>query len=369
MELLNGTRMKAAYTMGVKPSGQESLVVVVKGTFLIPANPGAVPELAAVQLDPVMADEFTGEPGFSAPRFESDFAAFKPRCDVLLDGIAHAPAGKPLPRVQVGLRVGSLMKSFEVVGDRFWKKDFLGVAATHPLPFTRMPISYDRAFGGSDRSHADPRRHAALTSNPVGRGFHVNPEAVDGKPLPNTEEAGRPVTSPEGDYRPMSFGPVGRGWQPRLRHAGTYDQNWIDHVFPFLPADFDERHYQSAPDDQQIEYPRGGEEVVLMNLTPAGRAAFVLPAVGLPVTFYRRNGEESTGPAVVDTISIEPEAGRFSLVWRASLPLKKNMLEVAQVVVGRMSAGWHRARNGGKRWYPSLAALVREQSAGRSMEG
>jgi hypothetical protein len=56
MDLLNGTPMKAAFTMGVKPDGREYLVVVVKGTFLIPAMPGSNPQLAAVQPDPVMAD-------------------------------------------------------------------------------------------------------------------------------------------------------------------------------------------------------------------------------------------------------------------------------------------------------------------------
>jgi hypothetical protein len=364
MELVNGTAMKAAYTMGVKPDGRESLVVVVKGTYLIPSSPSTLPVLAKEQVDLVMADEFTGEPGFSATHRETDFSPFKPRCDVLLDGCAHAPAGRPAPRVQVGLRIGKLTKSFEVVGDRFWKKDFMGVAATPPAPFTTMPIGYHRAFGGSDNTHRDPKHHAACTTNPVGRGFHVNPEAMDGKPLPNTEETGKPVSAPNGKYLPMAFGPVGRGWPERLKHAGTYDQNWIDHVFPFLPADFDERHFQSAPEDQQIDYPRGGEELVLMNLTPAGRTAFLLPPLGLQVTYYPRRGEKIVAAAVVDTLFIEPEAGRFTVVWRSSLPLKKNMLEIAQAVVGEMSRGWQRAKAGGKKWYPSLAALTAEGGAG-----
>ena len=66
MELLNATGMEAAYTMGMEPSGRELLVVVVKGTFRIPQN-GEQPELADEQLPLVMADTFSGEPGFSAP--------------------------------------------------------------------------------------------------------------------------------------------------------------------------------------------------------------------------------------------------------------------------------------------------------------
>ena len=47
-----------------------------------------------------MADTFTGEPGFSAPVYEVDFAPRKPRCDVLLVGSAYAPEGRPATRVR-----------------------------------------------------------------------------------------------------------------------------------------------------------------------------------------------------------------------------------------------------------------------------
>jgi len=89
--------------MGMKPDGRELLVVVVKGTFSIPKSPSEVPELAEKQADLVMADEFTGEPGLSAPKYESDFAPFKPRCDVLLNGSAYAPGGQPSQTHQVGV--------------------------------------------------------------------------------------------------------------------------------------------------------------------------------------------------------------------------------------------------------------------------
>jgi hypothetical protein len=100
-----------------------------------------------------------------------------------------------------------------------------------------------------------------------------------------------------------------------------------------------------------------------MNLTPAGRTAFVLPPLDLQVTFYPRKEEEVVQAAVVDTLFIEPEAQRFTVTWRTSLPLRKNMLEISQVVVGKMSPAWYRARSGGKKWYPSLDALVREKLA------
>jgi hypothetical protein len=70
---------------------------------------------------------------------------------------------------------------------------------------------------------------------------------------------------------------MGRGWPGRIEYGGTYDQAWIDDVFPFLPADFDERYFQMAPPDQQIDPPRAGTDMQLANLTPRGREQFRLP--------------------------------------------------------------------------------------------
>jgi hypothetical protein len=182
-------------------------------------------------------------------------------------------------------------------------------------------------------------------------------------PLPNTEQSNEQVTAPNGRYRPMAFGPVGRGWQPRLDFAGTYDQNWLDNVFPFLPSDFDDRYFQAAPGDQQIEAPQGGEEVILLNLTPQGRAHFRLPATDVPVAFFPRSGKAIHQRGVLDTVLIEPDAGRLCLVWRASMPLRRNLFELAEVLVGPMSRAWWRARELGKTHYPGLNAFIRRGRA------
>jgi|SRR5580704_4917960 hypothetical protein len=362
MELLNATRMQAGYTLGMRPDGHEFLVVTVKGTFRLPGN-GGEPQLAEEQLPLVEADVFTGEPGFSAPLYETDYVPVKPRCDVLLNGSAHAPGARPAKRVTVSLQVGSFSKSFDVVGNRVWIAAMLGVVASAPEPFVLMPISYDRAFGGIDIAHPDPAKHRYYESNHAGVGFHqeTRREFIDGTPLPNTEEPGHPVNEPRGSYRPMAFGPIGRAWLPRFKLAGTYDQNWIDNIFPFLPPDFDDRYYQSAPADQQMDYPQGGEEVVLVNLTPEGHTSFSLPQLNMPVVFYLKHAENNEMQAVVDTIVIEPDLQRFTLTWRSSLPLRKNIFEVEQVLVGEMPRSWYRARELGKTYYPSLGALVAER--------
>jgi hypothetical protein len=351
MELINATRMVAGYTMGLEPSGRELLVVVIKGTFRFP-RPGEPPGHFALhdeQLPLVLADTFTGEPGLSAPVYEADFAPQKRRCDVLLLGSAYAPNERPVTRVEVEMRLGNWSKRFAVVGSRHWECRALNVTASPPGLFVKQPLSYDVAFGGTDLRHEDPSEHAAFMPNPVGRGFHkhIKMSWVDGAPLPLTEEIGHSVRDLAGNYRPMAFGPVGRGWSTRSCFAGTYDHEWLEKHFPFLPPDFDEQYFQGAPVDQQVPlqfFQNAPVDVTLENLTPDGVAHFTIPHLIAPVHVFPKRGEREDYTAALDTVVVEPDAHRFSLSWRVARPIRKNFFEIAQVLVGKKGKEWWQQR-------------------------
>lgn len=347
-DLLNTTRLQVDFALGLDVDGRERLVIVAKGSFAFPSDEGPATWLEQ-QVPLLAADSFTGEPGVSATREESDYAPFKPRCDVLLQGSAYAPGGKPAPRVSVGLRVGTLSKSFQVVGPRVWQKSLGRVLPSEPQPFVKQAVSYDVAFGGP-----------GSLSNPVGMGAYPGApvEHIAGKALPLTEELQVKIESPTRSYRPMALGPLGRNFQERIALAGTYDAQWLDAVFPLLPADFDARYHQAAPVDQQMDSLQGGEPVVLINLTEEGRTAFRLPTLEVPVEFTARREQRTTVRAVMDTLMIEPELRRLQLTWRASLPLQRSLHEVKQVVVGTLPRGFLRAREVGKTYRPSLSQLV-----------
>jgi len=367
MNLNNATRLVAGYTMSTDKTGREWLVVVAKGTYGIPDHPDRTPELLAEQLPLVTTDVFTGEPGFSAPLYEIDFAPPKPHCDVLLNGSCYAPGGRPARYAEVAMQVGSFRKSFKVVGPRTYKARLFSYKLGDPHPFTVMPITYNNAYGGVDRTNRDPAKHQWYPFNHVGVGYHPKTAAkdLDGMPLPNTEELDNPVTRSNGNYKPMAFGPLGRAWQQRIRWAGIYDQKWLDEQCPFLPEDFDSRYFQSSPEDQQIDYPRGGEGVVLKHLTHQGTTTFRLPAdLALPVLFFSREGGMTEVSAVVDTVLLEPDKGRLTLAWRASVPLRRNIREVLQVTVGQSARQVKRVqareeRTRGKVRFKSLSDMVK----------
>jgi hypothetical protein len=351
MELINATRMVAGYNMGLEPSGREHVVVVIKGTFRFPRadEPSGHFAMHDAQLPLVMADTFTGEPGLSAPIYEADFALRKPRCDILLVGSAYAPGGRPVTRIEAGLRVGNWSKALAVVGPRHWECGVANAMASPPGVFVRQPISYDVAFGGTDLRHEDPAQHAAFMANPAGRGFHkhICSDWVDGAPLPATEELGRSVRDPSGDYKPMALGPVGRGWQPRAALAGTYDADWLDRQYPFLPTDFDDQYYQAAALDQQVPlegFKQGPVEVLLANLTPDGLTRFTIPHLVAPVHVFPKRGPREDYTATLDTVVIEPDEQRFCLTWRVARPLRNDVFEIAQVLVGKKGRAWWQQR-------------------------
>lgn len=362
MEVWNQTGYPHEFTMGMDKAGHEWISLVVKGTFAFPDEIGG-PVLAADEQVPlVMADTFTGAPGFSATLWETDFAFRKPRCDIVLNGAGYAPDRRPAERVRVGLKVGAWSKAFDVFGHREWRARGPLFAATAPEPFLRRPFSYDVAWGGTDRLDPDDRLPASYPRNPVGTGWAQpkHQRLIPGVALPTTQAAGEEVSSPFGDYTPVGFGPMGRGWPGRIEFGGTYDQNWTDNVFPFLPADFDERYFQMAPPDQQTEPPQGGEEVMLVNLTPRGRENFRLPATRLPLTLFKGRAIALAAEVPPDSLLFDPENRRFSLVWRAAARIQRTILDFTEAWIGPPTAAMLRARREGRAYIRAAGTTLPE---------
>src|SRR4029078_6755103 len=126
MDFVNETNVAAGWTTGFERDGREILVVAGKATFPIPSHDGEDPALADEQLPLIEADEFAGDPGLSSPIYESEYDHRKPMCDVLLNGSAYAPGAQEARRVPVVLRVGQLVKTFNVLGNRMWWNGMTG---------------------------------------------------------------------------------------------------------------------------------------------------------------------------------------------------------------------------------------------------
>jgi hypothetical protein len=214
-----------------------------------------------------------------------------------------------------------------------------------------MPIVYERAFGGIDRRSPKPEDHAAEPRNLVGVGFRGAPShdpSIETE-VPNIEQPRARMESASDKPEPGGFGIVSRGWQPRLRYAGTFDQNWQASQWPLLPRDFDPRFNQAAPADQQTQSLKSGDVIRVLNMTPDGEWQFELPQWRVPVRFLYDQRQFEMVPRV-DTVLIEPDWRRLTLTGRVSVQTRRGRGLLREIVIGHASNAWIRARVTGKRY-------------------
>ena len=163
------------------------------------------------QLFPTGDELFPDDDEGDGSRFyESDFAYFKPRADLLLSGKCHTPGSQTIHACKVTFSVGNRSKTLGVFGDRFWHP--ITKTISDPLSFTQMELRYENSFGG-----------VGYEKNPVGKGIAKITD-TDGKerwPLPNIEDLRHLVDSPGSRPEPAGFGPVSSLWPQRSSKLGT----------------------------------------------------------------------------------------------------------------------------------------------------
>lgn len=308
--------------------GAEIWLVAVKATFDVKLDGST--EVSKEQPPVLRLPEHFGEAGKSSIKYDADLVLTKKTTDVVVVGHAYGPGGRAVTQLDVGFKVGPVQKVVRVFGDRQWKST--GMSA--PEPFTRMPLVYERAFGGVDKASPTPEKDWEWR-NPVGTGFAISGANATGTPLPNIEDPRQPIGSWKDRPAPAGLGAIASHWQPRLGFAGTYDEHWMKTRQPLLAADLDDRYFQSAPADQQTpEFLRGGEGVMLLKLTPAGELRFTLPKLylGFETRFYDGSRQVHQNRRL-HTVILEPDFPRVSLVWHSALPCHFKVQKLERTVV------------------------------------
>lgn len=385
MEFRNLTPFDALCFGALDPAGAEHRVVAMRVGYRIqPAgerqNGWHLAEL--IEDAPpalVLADRYQGDEGRSSPYCDSDLAPYKPRCDVLLTGRAHAPNGRPHRRWPVRLRLSVaepplvapagdhsqtrlrfvLDKTLIVHGPRQFERQ-QGIIGSRWVigpaqGASSVPLDYEHAFGGSSRLRHPETGEVLLDevcyTNPLGCGWchrdlarlatRLDIDLPRRLPAPQIEYPDAPIDrlfeaqTPAGalqprdmaavaetyPWQPAGFGPTDRAWTPRLQRAGTYDADWLEQRWPGLPDDIDFGYWNSAPNDQQIAYPAPGFGIELHNLLPAeqapgGRLALWLPPHRPFVLARLHTGVMLPLAMITDTVHIDTDALTVNLVHR-----------------------------------------------------
>jgi hypothetical protein len=224
---------------------------------------------------------------------------------------------------EVALRVGDLVKTARVFGDRTWSRSLGTAQMSSPRPFQRIPLIYERAFGGTDDSPERPDDVEGDPRNPVGCGFRAKKsrKPTDSIALPNIEDP-RHLIGGLGDRpAPVGFTFVAKGWKPRSDYVGTYDAAWQRDRMPLLPLDFDPRFYTASSPGLSAPFFGGGEPVDLVNLTPTRRERFVTPRVRLHAAFHVDAAPTEIAMRL-DVVVIDAVNARLVLVWHGSHPVQ-----------------------------------------------
>lgn len=365
------------------PRGAWIIGLIAKRTYLV-RNGGL---LEAEEQVPLVEEPLFG-PDERVLLHDTDLLLNRTATDIVVQGHAYAYAGKPA--FDAGVGVGSFARVMRVMGDRRveWRPDRLRF--TDPEPVERIPLSWERAYGGIDhvarKTMGDPIEEEqekaglpidpcfglfAYPRNPVGRGYLLQPtrEAVESCRLPNFEDSAVPLTPaslPRQDFLRWPDGPpvASLGWLsyayfPRSAQIGIPPRSYrADQIQPRHFAEVRDGVLQStsvrpeATLEQRLDLGVAQSSAVgmrcaevpwrapvqLLNLHPvAPKWTFSLPPRA-PLMALKLDGKqpEQLQPAI-RTILIEPDLNRVCLVLvaekKAAAPLTPSSAEALQHAV------------------------------------
>ena len=98
-----------------------------------------------------------------------------------------------------------------------------------------------------------------------------------------------------------------------------------------MPDDFDSRFFNCAHPDLTFDrYLQGGESIKVRNACATGDLDFLLPHC-IFTNKIRISNRLEEPPLNLETVLVEPDEQRLSLVWKASIPCDKETLKIHEV--------------------------------------
>lgn len=321
VELDNRSAWAAGLYPGWSPKAERQMTLVFKASFAFDAKGTLIPMVPSLPIEET--DRYCGEPGKSSLAAAGETVPFKQGGELLLFGTAHPPkADATVTEVSLSLRRAKdrcWEKTLRVFGPRRWEKGLLGISFSNPAPLAPLPLRYDHAYGGCDPNHDDK----LYTQNPAGVGYSDKGWRVGGMALPQIEIGPKFISGPTQRVTPAGFGPLAPFWEPRSQTFEKLDHEALEWGGCPYPADAAPQMHNAAPLDQRFDQPFQGEETLrlkgLVEGAPRDGLLLNLPRLKPDLKLIRGSRVESLQPHC-DTLVIDTDACRLSLVWRVGIP-------------------------------------------------
>ncbi len=234
-------------------------------------------------------------------------------------GHVYAPSGKA-KQSAARLTVGETERSILAFGTRVWREGASDLTPTSPLPFDRVPMTWEHAYGGSvwrrttlarlpsGEEAIVPAHDEACALNFEGTGFYLDREDAIDQPLPQLEDPAAPIQTFRDQPDPVCFAPYPLHGGLRARALLDGDRVDLERVGYALSRAAPSTTFDAVP---------FGTRVVLEGMRPAGAAlAFTIPPP--PVTADVTIGDVQRRLALhVDAVDIDAEASRVRVAYRA----------------------------------------------------
>jgi hypothetical protein len=226
--------------------------------------------------------------------------------DLMIFGSARALGGRPRPRIDVRVALGSFATGVDVYGERVWAAGFgREPSPTAPVPFVERPLTLANAFGGKQQWDG---LEVPFVSNPEGKGYYTEVKQAIDRPLPNLEDPKRPIQSWKDQPDPVATGLCPHAFGPRLQRSVEHDERgritrikplFFNHAFPDFVAP------GVAP----------GDRFVATGVHADGPIDFAVPAPPLAARIVIGSADV-VRPLAIDQIGLLPDQGQVFITYR-----------------------------------------------------
>jgi hypothetical protein len=271
-EVINHTPWPSQYFQHVDPHGDVFHVMVSRVSYSLYGmnyDNDVFPEPHLLSMEEQLplceADEYLGAINETSLIQESDYAPYKPKCDVLLvNANAYAPDGKPNSRWPVGFRFGNAIeKKFAVTGPRYFQRSLSSLGSlglSEPELAASVALIYENSVGGPN-----------IISDKLKLESIADDQSIDTRVR---DEAKKRLESlPEFDQD----NPIRCGKQPKFIRQAAADALYIEAAVTASQLNHDlvvaaDKLPLRAPQIEQLDHPyRGESDYPVIGVGPVGR--------------------------------------------------------------------------------------------------